>query len=205
MRRFATLTLIAAVFACSSDSATAPDRPVTGVTVDPASAPLILGQSVNLTATVTGGFATTTVVWTSLNPAVATVDDSGKVVARAIGATTVTATAGAITATVPVTVTPGAVDRVSVCNSGDTTGCAPSVFLTAPGTSVAARATAYNAIGFDISSACTFTWTPNTPDIVTITFFGGATNRDALITRVAGGTTSIIVSCGGTPGVFTIN
>ncbi len=205
MRRLLTLMLIATVAACTSESVTAPDRPVTAVTVAPATAPLIVGQSVQLSAVITGGFARSSVTWASVNPAVATVTDSGLVLAKGVGSTTVTASAGGITTSIPVTVTTGAIDRVSVCDQSETNACVPHADLTALGTSAAVRATAYNAIGADVSAACTFTWTPNTANIVTIAFFGDATKRDALVTRAAAGTTSIIVSCNGTPGVFTIS
>ena len=68
---------------------------------------LVLGEAaVTLTATVKPADATDpTVTWTSSNPAVATVDETGKVHAVAAGEATITAQAGDKTATCKVTVT----------------------------------------------------------------------------------------------------
>ena len=94
MRRLSTLTLIATIAACNSESPTAPDRPITAVTVAPTTSALLIGQSVQLSAAVTGGFSSPTITWATSNANVASVSDSGRVVAKAVGSATVTATAG---------------------------------------------------------------------------------------------------------------
>ena len=288
MRRLLTLTLIATLAGCSSDSSTGPDRPITAVAVSPSATSIVVGQSIILTASVTGGFSKPVVVWASSNLNVATVTDSGVVATRAIGTVTVTATAGGIigsatitvtavppppsptvtltpassalivgqtsqlvatvtnatsstvvwttsnqsaatvdqtgrvtatgagsatisatlsgvTGTASLTVTNGAVDHVTVCAGANVAACSNAVTLGAIGTSATVRAAAFNAPGADISSVCTFTWTPSTVGVVSISFFGDNTKRDALITRTGTGVVSIIVSCGAVPGVFTVN
>ena len=82
---------------------------VESVTLGKTELELIIGQAdVTLTATVKPDDATDkTVTWTSSNPAVATVDETGKVHAVAAGEATITATAGDKTATCKVTVTAG--------------------------------------------------------------------------------------------------
>ena len=80
---------------------------VESVTLGKTELALVIGEAdVTLTATVKPENATDpTVTWTSSNPAVATVDETGKVHAVAAGEATITATAGDKTATCKVTVT----------------------------------------------------------------------------------------------------
>lgn len=86
-----------------------PARPkVDGVTLDKTELSLVAGTTGKLTATVTPSEASEadkTVVWSSDNTGVATVDASGNVTAVAEGTATITATAGGKTATCTVTVT----------------------------------------------------------------------------------------------------
>ena len=79
---------------------------VESVTLGKTELALVIGEAdVTLTATVKPENATDpTVTWTSSNPAVATVDETGKVHAVAAGEATITATAGDKTATCKVTV-----------------------------------------------------------------------------------------------------
>ena len=179
---------------------------VTSVTVTPAVSTVLLGQSVLLKATVAGPRSNTPVTWSSSNSAIATVNDSGRVVSVALGTATITASAGGFSGSATMTVNTGAVDRVTVCDRSVVGGCSASATLLAIGTSVAVRASAYNAIGTDISSSCSFIWSTNTPLIVTTAFIAGdASKRDAVITRASLGITSIIVTCNAMPAVFTIN
>ncbi|SHJ13340.1 S-layer homology domain-containing protein [Desulfofundulus thermosubterraneus] len=95
--------------------------PVTGVSLDKTSLTMTVGESVQLTATVSPGNATNkNVTWTSSNPAVATVDNTGKVTAVAAGTATITVKTedGGKTATCVVTVSkwPKEVENV-VCSS----------------------------------------------------------------------------------------
>ena len=81
---------------------------VTGVTLDQAELALYTGESKPLTATVEPDNATKkNVTWSSNNEAVATVDNNGKVTAKAAGTATITVTTedGEKTATCTVTVT----------------------------------------------------------------------------------------------------
>ena len=81
---------------------------VSGVTLDITDLTLVVGESKTLTATVKPSDATDkSVSWSSDKPDVATVDDSGKVEAKAAGEATVTVTTkdGGKTATCKVTVT----------------------------------------------------------------------------------------------------
>ena len=78
---------------------------VTSVTLDKTSLSLTEGDSATLTATVNPSDATDkTISWSSSNPAVAAVDNSGNVTAVKEGSATITAKAGDKSATCPVTV-----------------------------------------------------------------------------------------------------
>ena len=79
-------------------------KPATGITLNKTALTLTAGKSDTLTATVTPADTTDTVSWSSSKEAVATVDSTGKVTAKAPGTATITATAGTKTATCTVTV-----------------------------------------------------------------------------------------------------
>ena len=80
--------------------------PVAGVSLDLTELTLNIGESKKLTATVKPDDATDkTVAWISSDPAVAAVDDTGKVTALSAGTTAITAKAGEKSATCTVTIT----------------------------------------------------------------------------------------------------
>jgi uncharacterized protein YjdB len=80
--------------------------PVSGVTLNPTSTALVVGDTKQLTATVEPANADdSTVIWRSGDTNVATVDQNGNVTAVGVGSTTITATAGGKNATCKITVT----------------------------------------------------------------------------------------------------
>ena len=102
--KFLTLFLSAAVLlaACGEDN---DPVAVSDITLDKPTLALTVGETGQLSATVTpGDAADKNVVWSSGNTAVATVDDSGLVTAVAPGNATITATAGGKRATCEVAV-----------------------------------------------------------------------------------------------------
>ena len=84
-----------------------PAVPATQLTLDPPSVRLAVGKTQALTLTVVPENATGTVIWSSSNPAVATVDETGNVTAAAAGTTTITAVLGTQTAVATVSVVCG--------------------------------------------------------------------------------------------------
>lgn len=76
----------------------------TGISLNKTATTIYTGSNETLIATVTPANSTDTVVWTSSNPDVATVDNTGKVTAVAEGSATITATAGTKSATCAVKV-----------------------------------------------------------------------------------------------------
>ena len=106
--------------------ATVPVYPVTGVTLNRTSASVQVGKSITLTAAVQPENATDqNVVWSSSDPAIATVNEEGKVTGVAEGTATITVTTvdGNRTATCTVTVTKA--------TTGGTTGGSSSSASTA--------------------------------------------------------------------------
>jgi hypothetical protein len=205
MRRFLTVTVLASIVACSSGGSTQPDRPVTAVAVSPATPSLVIGQSLQFVDTVSGGFANTPVVWTGSNSGVATLTATGLATALVPGTDTIRATAGGMSGIAVLKVSAGGVDRISVCDRSITTSCSNSAPLVALATSVVVRATAFNVAGFDISSYCVFQWAPGAAGIVSITTSTDAARHEALITRTGVGAVSVVVSCNGVNGVFTVS
>ena len=104
---------------------------VTGVSVSPASASVAIGSTTQLTATVAPANASNqSVSWSSANPAVATVDATGKVTGVAAGSAIITVATvdGNKTATSTITVPAAAPTNqkpIAVLNASPTTGVAP--------------------------------------------------------------------------------
>ena len=150
----------------------------TTVTVTPASAELRVGETVTLTASVTGDVANKTVTWSSSDQAKATVDATGKVTAVAVGQATIIATSAAdadAKASALITVTGRGVNSVTV---------APSNHIMKVGEFIQAGATVDAAPGV----ARTVTWTSSATAIATVDNTGKVTavsNGSATITAAA--------------------
>lgn len=109
-RDVGTVTIRATSVADSTQSATATVRVVSGIgiTISPDSAALVVGETFRFRATLTGTNSEG-VVWSSSDEAIATVDATGTVTAKAVGRATITATAAydlTVSDSVAVTVTP---------------------------------------------------------------------------------------------------
>ena len=79
-------------------------KPATDITLSETELSMTVGDVETLDASVTPTDTTDTVVWSTVDDTVATVDASGKVTAVGAGETTITATAGSVSATCTVTV-----------------------------------------------------------------------------------------------------
>ena len=150
----------------------------TTVTVTPGSAELRVGETVTLTASVTGDVANKTVTWSSSDQAKATVDATGKVTAVAVGQATIIATSAAdadAKASALITVTGRGVNSVTV---------APSNHILKVGEFIQAGATVDAAPGV----ARTVTWTSSATAIATVDNTGKVTavsNGSATITAAS--------------------
>ncbi len=132
----AALFVAAIAASCSTDPQGAREVPtspsnargaakVKSVTVSPATASLVVGGSVQLTATVVPGGSGALVTWESNNASVATVTGDGVVTAVATGSATITASAGGQSGSSAITVN-GAPPEGSVVmvGAGDIAACA---------------------------------------------------------------------------------
>lgn len=109
---FPILSFLTVVFSCEK---TPEEIAVSAVSIGQPSAEMIIGETVQLTATVTPSSATDkSVTWASSKQSVATITDNGLVTAIAEGQSTITASAGGKSASCIVTVSKGTVDVSSV-------------------------------------------------------------------------------------------
>jgi uncharacterized protein YjdB len=152
---------------------------VTGVTLDKETATLTAaGATVELVATVAPDNALDkTVVWSTSNAEVATVDENGVVTAVANGTATITAKAGEFSATCEVTV---AVAVTGVTLDKET------ATLTAAGATVELVAT----VAPETAADKTVVWSTSNAEVATV-------DENGVVTAVANGTATITATAGG--------
>ncbi len=149
---------------------------MTGVTINtPDSNTLSVGSQVQLGASVEPEGATDSIVWSSSDETVATVDSTGKVTAEGPGTVTITATAGSVTDTVELTV----VKPVTAISLSDTTKAA-TVGTPFTLTATVTPSDAYNA---------TVAWSTSDAAVATVV--------DGVVTPRAAGNVDITASAGG--------
>ncbi|HKR09471.1 MAG TPA: Ig-like domain-containing protein [Gemmatimonadaceae bacterium] len=166
---------------------------VASVTVNPASATLVLGitptqQLTALTKDANGNTLTGRVVtWSSNNTAAATVDANGLVTAVAAGSATITATSEGKTGTSSITVSDAAVATVSVSLSQSS--------ISAIGTSQA-TAILKDANG-NVLTGRTVTWSSDNSAVATV-------SQTGVVTALTAGNANIIATSEGRTGAATI-
>lgn len=109
MKRLASI-VVALTCGCGGP---APVPTVATITISPSPATVIAGGTIDLSAQAKdakGAPVAGTITWSTANPMIATVSNSGHVVGMADGATTITASQGGKSGSVAVTVTPGKLD-----------------------------------------------------------------------------------------------
>ena len=165
--------------------------PVALVTVSPASVTVLVGQTVQLTATPkdAGGnpLAGRSVAWSSGNATVATVSGSGLVTARAAGSTTITATSEGQsgTASLTVSVVPVASVTVSPASAG--------LFV---GQTVQLTATPKDSGGNPLTGR-SVAWSSGNTTVATV-------GTSGLVTARAAGSTTITATSGGQSGTASL-
>ncbi len=164
--------------------------PAAPIAVADAPARLVVGQRVRLQPTVTsaaGDVRPDRVAWTSSAPAVATITRDGLVEAKAVGAVTFTARAGAAVATVPMRVVAGRVGALTLTPSSAEARTGDVIRFTAKATDAAGRPLegvtpvytfnpGHGAIGQDGA------FVGYEPGTYTITATLGGTSADAVVT-----------------------
>ena len=174
--------------------------PVASVTVSPGSATVLVGQTVQLTATPkdAGGnaLAGRGVTWSSGNTTVATVSGSGLVSARAAGSTTITATSEGQNGTASLTVSVVPVASVTV---------SPALGSVAVGSTLQLTATTRDSAGNPLNGRA-ITWATSNGAVAAVSASGlvtGVSVGNATITATTGGksgTAGIAVTAAPPPG-----
>lgn len=150
-----------------------------------------IGETWVLSATITPTGATTNVVWTSLDPKVATVTADGRVTAIANGTTTITAEAGGVKASCVVRVS--AAGAPSASNSGGTSS---------PGGATSGVSLSHTDVTLNATTSESFTLKVN-GSTATPTYSGGSSSvatvdSSGVVKAVGTGTTTIYVTVGDT-------
>ncbi len=165
--------------------------PVASVTVSPATASIMVGQTVQLTATpkdANGNVLTGRVVtWTISNAGVATVNGTGLVTALAAGAAIITAACESANGTAAITSTNVPVASVTV---------SPPTATVTVGQTVQLTATPRDASGNPLSGRV-ITWASSSPTVATV-------NSGGLVTAPAVGTATITATSEGQSGASAI-
>ena len=168
-------------------SVTVSNVPVASVTVSPTSASLLVGQTVQLTATpkdANGNPLTGRVVsWSSNNTSVATVDGSGLVTAGAVGSATITAMSEGRSGTASITVTGVPVASVTV---------SPAAASVQAGQTQQLTATLKDASG-NVLTGRTVTWSSGNTTVASV-------NGTGLVTAKVAGSATITASSEGQSG-----
>src|SRR5438477_12875 len=170
--------------------------PVASVTVNPASASVQVGQTVQLSATPRDANGNAlpgrTVTWASTNTTVATVNGQGLVTTKVVGSATITATSEGQTGTAAITVTAAPVATVTV---------SPAAAAIQPGQTAQLTAITKDANG-NILTGRTMTWASNNNPAGTVSSSGlvtGVATGTALITATSEGKTGSAMIAVGTP------
>lgn len=182
----AVATLLGGSPTSGSTSTVTPSTPVavTKITLTPASLTMAIDEERALSATATysdGSIKSVTgAVWTSSDPDVATVSNSGTVTARAAGNASIVAEAGEAKASVPVTVTALTLASISL---------APATETLEPGESVQLEAEGTYSDGNSHTLSSEVSWTSSAPMIASVDSAGKVTAHApgaATITAVGG-------------------
>jgi uncharacterized protein YjdB len=157
---------------------------VASIAIAPATASLFINGTVQLAATLkdsSGNILTgRTVTWSSSNAAAASVDQSGFVLAHAVGSATISATSGGATGTAAITVSNVPVASITISPT------APTVIV---GQTTQLTGTAKDAAG-NVLSGRTFAWVSSDTTIAKV---GAATG---VVTGIAAGTARVTASSG---------
>ncbi len=151
--------------------------PASSVTIDKTSASLKVGETSKLTATVSPATTTDkTVTWTSSNPQVATVDNTGTINAISLGEATITAKCGDVSATCKVTVVATPASSVTLDKTQVSLKAGETSKLTAT-------------VSPETTTDKTVTWTSSNPQVATV-------DNTGTITAVSLGEATITATCG---------
>lgn len=164
---------------------------VAAVIVSPSQATVNVAWSTTLSATARDGSGKpmpgAQIVWTSSDPAIATVSSNGVVTGVAPGSVDIIATSGSASGTASITVQLAPVDRIVVTPSNPSVG---------PGQTVQLSATLYDQQN-NVLTGRSVTWTSGDPSKATV-------DGSGLVTALKKGNVNIIASSGGKSGSTTV-
>ena len=167
--------------------------PVESVSINGGDVPMLTGETKTLSATVSPSNATNKkVAWSTSNPMVASVDNSGTITARKAGTVTIKATAGGKSASVTVTIEeapPAPYTSVKI-DGGD--------FSVKAGETRQLTAKLLAADGTEVASDDALTWRSSNTAVASV-------DANGLVTGVAKGTATITASVGGKSDTVTVN
>src|SRR2546425_273824 len=197
LMRDASLALtVAAIAACESQRVTDPAldaarfKPAS-VTVTPGSAGLLVGQMLQLTATVRNAqgnvIAGSTVTWSTVDSTIAGVYAAGLVVARSLGGATIIATSKGVRGSSDITVSLDPVASVTVT---------PSSTLVQVDSTTQLQATTRDALG-NILTGRTITWASSNPAVAAVSVAG-------LVKGVAAGSATVTATSEGVSGTASV-
>lgn len=182
--------LVTLAIACSGDKKSGSPTAscsVSAVAVAPGSATMAVGATSTFSATVSQTNCSNLVTaWSTGNPGVATVAQTGVVTGVAAGTTTITATAGGVAGNASITVTAPTCNVTAVAVTPTTLALAP-----ADTTTLRASITGTNC------GALTPTWSSSNSAVVTV-------NTAGLVTAVATGTATITATSNGVQGTSSV-
>lgn len=171
----ATLTLLVTLSACRD---AAGPEPVAHVQVNPSAAQRMVGQTLQLSATVTNRSGKTlsdrSVTWSSANASIAVVDANGMVTTQAPGTATITASCDGVSGAASLTVLPVPVASVEV---------EPATAYLAPGDTIRLTAITRDSAGGIITNR-PISWHSNTPTVAGV-------DANGLVNAVASGATIV--------------
>ena len=168
---------------------------LTRITISPLTTSLIVDNATVFTATTLDQFnqpITTTVTWTSSNPAICTIDQNGVFTAISPGTATITASSGNISGVAVANVTSAPITQPILTKITIT----PLTLNIAAGSSTILMATTTDQ--FDHSISTTVTWNSSNPDVGTI-------DQNGVFTAISQGTTTVTASSGNIGGASLIN
>lgn len=161
--------------------------PIASIVLAPATATVIVGQALQLTATPRDSAGNAlmgrAIAWTSSDPSIASVSSTGLVTALARGAATITASSEGVNATARLTVALVPVDTITVSPATSTLAAGRSVQLTARAVDSAGNLL----VGRDVE------WRTDQPSIATV-------DADGVVTGIAAGRATITATIDGKSG-----
>ena len=165
--------------------------PVASVSVTPATSSLVIGGTVQLSATTKDASGSTlngrSVTWTTSDASIASVDGNGLVTAHALGSATITATSETKTATAQITVTEAPVATVAVSPASVTVALNATTQLSATTSDATGR----------VLTGRTVTWSSSDPSKATVDATG-------LVKGLAYGQVTITATSEGKTGTATV-